>query len=246
MISLHRPGLRFGQGNRRETNFLCPDSRQISLSTARTSSSIVSLAELVDVKSILGSPFIDQAVQMAGLVFVAEMQLCTSLGTLMPSMDIADGLEELSHQSNYQNCLRTLQMMMVYWRGLVWIVTAMEQKRRGIQNTDPGEDSIDPYDSASLSDRKMIMKLLKRVEQTRSEVQASHEQQDASKSTHSFLCNLNQYDFILTSHSHWYCCYWNDELRLEEKGHSDRGWTTTSGTISARSTFYRSRPHYQC
>jgi hypothetical protein len=163
MISIHRPGIRFGQQNHRHANFLCSESRHISLSLARTTSSVLSLAELVDIKSIIGSPFIDQPVEVAGLVFIAELQIPPAINLPNPPMMMNDRLRELGHQTNYQVCLRTLQLLTAYWRGLIWIMTAMEQKYQGAAETDPGETSIDPYTSVLLSDRKMIAWLLKSV-----------------------------------------------------------------------------------
>lgn len=182
MISVHRPGIRFGQENHRDANFLCPESRQISLSIARTTSSMLSLAELVDIKSIIGSPFIDQAVEMAGLVFIAELRIPPVIDSPNPPVMMNDELRELGHQTNYQVCLRTLQSLTVYWRGLTWILTAMEQKYEGAKETDPGENSVDPYTSVSLNDRKMISWLLKRIDGNRSAVRNQDQQPDASKS----------------------------------------------------------------
>ena len=159
MIALHRPGLRFGQENQRGDNLLCPESRQISLSTARTTSSCLSLAELVDAKAVLGTPFIDQAVQMAGLVFIAELRIPPTVSTAQPTM--VDTVEKHNCQANYQVCLRTLQSLMVYWRGIGWILTAMEQKFQGVKDTDPGEFNVDSHSSVPLSDRKMIQRLLR-------------------------------------------------------------------------------------
>ncbi len=125
MISLHRPGLRFGQKNLNDDNFLCAESRQISLSTARTTSSILSLAELIDAKVIISSPFVDQAVEIAGLVFIAELKVPQPL---QPQPGMLNTLEGFGHQSNYQVCLRVLKSLLVYWRGIGWILTTMEQK----------------------------------------------------------------------------------------------------------------------
>lgn len=168
MISIHRPGIRFGQEKHREANQLCHESRQISLSIARNTSSILSVAELVNPRSIIGSPFTDQAVEMAGLVFIAELRIPPMISSPQHQqpMIMIDGLLELDHQNNYQVCLRVLQLLTVYWRGLNWILTAMEQKHQGADETDPGETSVDPVTSVSLSDSKMVSWLLKKVECT--------------------------------------------------------------------------------
>ncbi|KAF7559012.1 hypothetical protein G7046_g5138 [Stylonectria norvegica] len=159
MIALHRPGLRFGQVNQRGGNLLCPESRHISLSAARTASSCLVLAELVDDKSILASPFIDQAVQMAGLVFISELRIPPTVSATESNM--AQIVETHICQSNYQVCLRTLQCLMIYWRGIGWILTAMEQRFQGVKDTDPGEFNVDPHSSVPVSDSKMILRLLR-------------------------------------------------------------------------------------
>lgn len=163
MISLHRPGLRFGQTKMLGLSSLCADSRQISLSLARTSSSILSIAELVDVKSILGSPFIDQAIEIASLVFIAELQIPPQLDYMQGEEIMVNRLREHDHERNYQICSRNIQLLMVYWRGIIWLWTVMDQEHRGIQYTDPGADAIDPYTSVWLSDRKMIKLLLENI-----------------------------------------------------------------------------------
>lgn len=164
MISIHRPGVRFGQGGLHDESFLCPQSREISVSTARSTSSILSLAELIDIKAVIGSPFIDQAVEVAGLVFIAELRTPPAVPTAdLPALR-SEGLWELSHQNNYQVCLQTLELLTVYWRSLKWILTAMIQKYQGVSNTDPGETSLDLASSVALSDRIMIKRLMKRVE----------------------------------------------------------------------------------
>lgn len=182
MISVHRPGIRFGQENHRDGNFLCSESRQISLSLARTTSSMLSLAELVDIKSIIGSPFIDQAVEVAGLVYIAELRIPPSINSPHPPTMMNERLREIGHQTNYQACLRTLQLLTLYWRGLKWILNTMEQKYMGVEETDPGESSVDPYTSVALSDRKMITWLLKRIEGKRGAARSHDEQSDTSES----------------------------------------------------------------
>lgn len=119
----------------------------------------MSLANLVDIKAIIGSPFIDQAVELASLVFIAELRIPTA-------MPLATGLETgmLGHEAQYTVCLRTLQLLIIYWRGIGWILTAIEQKYKGVGETDPGVANIDPYSEVALSDRKMIRRLLRHVE----------------------------------------------------------------------------------
>lgn len=152
MIAMHRPGLRYGQEAEHENVFLNRESRGIALSSARTISSILSLAEVVDPKCVIASPFIDQAVEVAGLVFIAESSVTSNT------------LKRLTNRSNYEVCLRVLQALVLYWKGIGWITTTMEQKSRGLAETDPAEGSVDSHNLLDLKDTKMILKLLERVE----------------------------------------------------------------------------------
>ncbi|KAH8678381.1 fungal-specific transcription factor domain-containing protein [Xylariales sp. PMI_506] len=164
MIALHRPGLRYGEQQRCGIDLLGPDSRHISLSLARTSSSMLSIAELVDVKSILGSPFIDQAIELAGLVFVAELRLPAVLDLADTGEFISNRVREHDHETNYQVCSRALQLLTVYWRGIIWLWTQMQQEHQSIQYTTHSADAVDPYMSIWLSDCQMIERFLQDTE----------------------------------------------------------------------------------
>ncbi|KAH8808638.1 fungal-specific transcription factor domain-containing protein [Xylogone sp. PMI_703] len=156
MIGLHRPGLRYGQGVNVKHVFLTSESQSIALSSARTISSILSLVEVVDMKSLVSSPFIDQAVEMAGLLFIAE------------SSSASNPLKRITNRSNYEVCLRTLRNLIRYWKGVSWVTTTMEQQARGMNETDPAEGSVDPYSLIELQDTKMIQKLLDKAEESTS------------------------------------------------------------------------------
>ncbi|RDW89681.1 hypothetical protein BP6252_01713 [Coleophoma cylindrospora] len=73
IITLHRPGLMFGHGTLAHT--LGKDSLEVSMSSANTITSILGLAELIDDKTIAGSPFLNQAIYIAGLAFIAELEM---------------------------------------------------------------------------------------------------------------------------------------------------------------------------
>lgn len=152
MILLHRPGLRYGQEAYAKSIFLTPESRSIALSSARTVSSILSLVEVVDLRTLLSSPFIDQAVEVAGLGFIAELS------------SSSHSLKKTAHRSNYDICLRTLQRLINYWKGVSWVTTTMEQQAGGLKETDPAEGSVDPHSLIELQDTKMVQKLLEKVQ----------------------------------------------------------------------------------
>lgn len=159
MIGLHHPGLRYGQQIDAKDVFITSESRSIALSSARTISSILSLAEVVSVASLLSSPFIDQAVEVAGLAFIAELA------------STQDSLKRITNRSNYDVCLRTLQTLVLHFKGVGWVTTTMQQKEKGMGETDPAEGSVDPQSLIELQDTKMIQKLLEKAEQALSDNQ---------------------------------------------------------------------------
>ncbi|KAK5267393.1 hypothetical protein LTR99_006581 [Exophiala xenobiotica] len=154
VIGLHRPGLRYGQETRAKSICLTPESRGIALSSARTMTSILSLVEVVDTGTLVSSPFIDQAVEVAGLVFIAE------------STSTSNPLRRITNRSNYEICLRTLRRLITYWKGVSWVTTTMEQQAEGIRETDPAEGSVDPHSLIELQDTKMIQKLFEKMQQS--------------------------------------------------------------------------------
>ncbi|KAK6385821.1 hypothetical protein LTS17_001393 [Exophiala oligosperma] len=153
VILLHRPGLRYGQEAQAKNICLTAESRGIALSSARTMSSILSLVEVVDAKTLVSSPFIDQAVEVAGLVFISE----SSAATL-------NSLRRITNRSNYEVCLRTLHRLITYWKGVSWVTTTMEQQAEGMKETDPAEGSVDPHSLIELQDTKMIQKLFDKMQ----------------------------------------------------------------------------------
>ena len=50
-------------------------SLEVSMSSAKTITAILGLAELVDDKTIVGTPFLNQAIYIAGLAFIAEQEM---------------------------------------------------------------------------------------------------------------------------------------------------------------------------
>lgn len=115
-------------------------------------SSILSLVEVVDAKTLVSSPFIDQAVEVAGLVFISE------------SSSTLNALRRITNRSNYEVCLRTLHRLITYWKGVSWVTTTMEQQAEGMKETDPAEGSVDPHSLIELQDTKMIQKLFDKMQ----------------------------------------------------------------------------------
>jgi hypothetical protein len=163
---------------------------------------------------------------MAGLVFVAELHIPTPMPSIPDVVGLHDArLGELSHEAHYVVCLRTLQLLMIYWRGIGWILTALEQKYKGVKDTDPGAANVDPYSEVALSDRKMIKRLLRHVESSNNK---NHNgvvdgTQDSSKSPFRHYSSVFFGAAIivpgLPSHSYWNCRGGHNKLSYKENGH---------------------------
>lgn len=204
IITIHRPGLMFGKNTLAHT--LGQESLEVSMSSANTITSILTLAQLVDDKTITGSPFLNQAIYIAALAFIAESEMHGEC--LMPSPEnvgstaqaistgvsgqisdqfslatesaasqsngvpFDDGFNRLykpaasvsllqfASKRNYETCLQAIKTLKSVWRGIGWILSTMEQKAKGVVQTDPSEESVDPEAKIDLRDSAMIRRLL--------------------------------------------------------------------------------------
>ena len=70
VVMLHQPALLHSfEGSIQQ---LFPDSRELSMSSAKTIADILAFAELIDVKSFIGNPFTSQPMYIAACTFLAE------------------------------------------------------------------------------------------------------------------------------------------------------------------------------
>jgi hypothetical protein len=212
------------------------------MSSANTITSILALAELIDDKTITGSPFLNQAIYIAALAFIAESEMHgeyvtatpelddqrnetpqtdgsmpsqhyfpaqglrigstapkisteqrsqlpeqSSLATasaasqfnrvpfdesLNPSLDTlpaapplckptaSSSLLQFASKRNYETCLNAIKTLKSVWRGIGWILSTMEQKAKGVVQTDPSEESVDPEAKIDFRDAGMLRRLL--------------------------------------------------------------------------------------
>jgi hypothetical protein len=154
VITLHRPNIRIKAGNRTKDEYLDTGSRELTLSAARTISSIVSLAESTSPMSLLSCPFADQAIAMAGLVFSAELN---------NTISSASHSECLSHHQNYQACLQGLKSISHYWKGVGWVIATMQNSYSGVEGSSIVDASVLVTVDPTLLDANMLEKLLGRV-----------------------------------------------------------------------------------
>lgn len=141
---------------------LYPNSRELSMSSAKTIADILSFSELVDGKSFIGNPFTSQPMYIAACAFLMESAYYTSpssrgtsplpqpllnnqsSGFVMPAMEPSHGTERNSTakhillasaaKENYQRCYKALKALNSYWEGTGYILTVLDQKAKGIVN----------------------------------------------------------------------------------------------------------------
>ncbi|RAH50189.1 putative C6 transcription factor [Aspergillus brunneoviolaceus CBS 621.78] len=158
IVLLHQPTLLHSFGG--TIQHLYPNSRELSMSSAKTIADILSFSELVDGKSFIGNPFTSQPMYIAACAFLMESayysspssRSCSppiqplltnqSSGFVMPSMDPATGSERKptakhillasAAKENYQRCYKALKALETYWEGTRYILTVLDQKAKGI------------------------------------------------------------------------------------------------------------------
>ncbi|RDW85828.1 hypothetical protein BP5796_04153 [Coleophoma crateriformis] len=137
---------------------LLPNSRELSMSSAKTIADILAFAELIDPRSFIGNPFTSQPMYIAACAFLMEQAAHTS--SQPTSRDASPpkdnrrgeqkGVRSNGHRNNqaenkqkhsllasaanqnYQRCYKSLQQLETYWAGTRYILVALDQKAKGI------------------------------------------------------------------------------------------------------------------
>ncbi|KKK20121.1 hypothetical protein ARAM_007044 [Aspergillus rambellii] len=158
IVLLHQPTLLNSFGG--TIQHLYPNSRELSMSSAKTIADILSFSELVDGKSFIGNPFTSQPMYIAACAFLMESAYYSSpssrsgsppsqpllanqtSGFVMPSMDSSNGSDRKptakhillasAAKENYQRCYKALKAIETYWEGSKYILTVLDQKAKGI------------------------------------------------------------------------------------------------------------------
>ncbi|KAJ5161951.1 hypothetical protein N7492_007343 [Penicillium capsulatum] len=158
IVLLHQPTLLNSFGG--TIQHLYPNSRELSMSSAKTIADILSFAELVDGKSFIGNPFTSQPMYIAACAFLMESAYYSlpsfrstpsspqallanqSSGFVMPTVDSSGGTGAKSNakhillasaaNENYQRCYKALTALKAYWEGTGYILTVLDQKAKGI------------------------------------------------------------------------------------------------------------------
>jgi hypothetical protein len=136
---------------------LLPNSRELSMSSAKTIADILAFAELIDPRSFIGNPFTSQPIYIAACAFLMESAAHTSsqptsrdaspprqTSRTGPTKDAKSNGKINSEQKqkhsllasaanqNYQRCYKALQQLEAYWSGTRYILVALDQKAKGI------------------------------------------------------------------------------------------------------------------
>lgn len=148
---------------------LLPNSRELSMSSAKTIADILAFAELIDPRSFIGNPFTSQPMYIAACAFLMESAAHTSsqptsrdaspprVGTTVRDMKATAKLNEQKQKhtllasaanQNYQRCYKALQQLETYWAGTRYILVALDQKAKGIW--DPETYTEQEYESTKI------------------------------------------------------------------------------------------------
>ncbi|KAL4975616.1 fungal-specific transcription factor domain-containing protein [Aspergillus desertorum] len=155
IVLLHQPTLLNSFGGTMQ--HLYPNSRELSMSSAKTIADILSFSELVDGKSFIGNPFTSQPMYIAACAFLMESAYYSSPSSrsVSPShqsllanqtsgffMDSSGSSERKpttkysllasAARENYQRCYKALKALENYWEGTKYILTVLDQKAKGI------------------------------------------------------------------------------------------------------------------
>ena len=150
IVLLHQPTLLHSFEGRIQQLF--PDSRELSMSSAKTIADILAFAELIDVKSFVGNPFTSQPMYVAACAFLAEAAAHTSqpnsrggspglatrvkpeVGEQRRAATAKHTLLASAANQNYQRCYKALKILDSYWAGCRYILTALDQKSKGLMD----------------------------------------------------------------------------------------------------------------
>ena len=172
IVLLHQPTLLHSFEGKIQKLF--PDSRELSLSSAKTIADILAFAELIDVKSFIGNPFTSQPMYVAACAFLAEAASHNSQPPSRTSSPPSSNgtnkhppsarekanaasakysLLASAANQNYQRCFKALKTLDSYWAGCRYILTALDQKSKGLMSPllYTSEDVDGPMPSTELS-----------------------------------------------------------------------------------------------
>ena len=142
IIILHQPTLLTPFGSLHRQHQLLPNSHELSMSSAKTIADILAFAELIDPKSFIGNPFTSQPMYIAACAFltesIANASMPTSRNASPPGVDARTAAKHSllasNANQNYQRCYKSLQQLHLYWGGVRYILSVLDQKSKGIRD----------------------------------------------------------------------------------------------------------------
>ncbi|KAL1953530.1 hypothetical protein VTO42DRAFT_2628 [Malbranchea cinnamomea] len=157
IVLLHQPTLLHSFSGRIQQLF--PNSRELSMSSAKTIADILAFVELIDPKSFLSTPFSSQCIYIAACAFLMESAYYSQPSSqsespppessstrqaadlTIPQIEsTSPGRNSIAKHSllaavakeNYQRCYKALKSLETYWAGIKYIITVLDQKAKGI------------------------------------------------------------------------------------------------------------------
>ncbi|UKZ68319.1 uncharacterized protein TrAtP1_009358 [Trichoderma atroviride] len=183
-IILHQPTLLTPFCELRSELQLLSDSRELSMSSAKTICDILSFADLIDPKSFIGNPFTNQPIYIAACAFLMESSATnaseessregtppSNSNTNRSRQQAKPNTKQSRHSllasaanQNYQKCYNSLQQIQSYWGGVTYILTVLDQKSKGKWD-DCETYTVEEYESTKLPPaRPSIGEQLSRLE----------------------------------------------------------------------------------
>ncbi|KAL6824577.1 fungal-specific transcription factor domain-containing protein [Trichoderma sp. SZMC 28015] len=166
-IILHQPTLLTPFCELRSELQLLSDSRELSMSSAKTICDILSFADLIDPKSFIGNPFTNQPIYIAACAFLMESSASsngsegssregtppnqTSRSQRQPKPNSKQSRHSLlasAANQNYQRCYNSIQQIQAYWGGVTYILTVLDQKSKGTWDCETY--TVEEYESTKL------------------------------------------------------------------------------------------------
>lgn len=172
IIIIHQPFTLFGSSKRPK---LLPNSRELSMSSAKTIADILAFAELIDPKSFIGNPFTSQPMYIAACAFLMDSAAASSEPASREGSPSAGQKSDATRNSaprpaptrhsllastanqNYQRCYNSLQQLQAYWGGVGYILTALDQRSKGIWDCETF--TSEEWESARLPRRRSLTRL---------------------------------------------------------------------------------------
>lgn len=168
-IIVHQPTLLTPNESQRSELQLLPDSKELSMSSAKTICDILSFADLIEPKSFIGNPFTNQPIYIAAGAFLMESRSTPSRQQSPSSAAKNEGKKSSKHSllasaanQNYQRCYRSLQQINEYWGGVTYVMTALGQKAQGLRELETFTE--EEYESARADRRGSLSGQLARLE----------------------------------------------------------------------------------